>query len=119
MPTHPLDRLRAMCLAQPEATERLSHGEPTWFVRDKRVFATFADEHHDDRVAVWLAAAPGAQVALVQADPGRFFRPPYVGVKGWVGVYLDVPDVDWEELEALVAEAYRLTYESLRSKRRT
>jgi predicted DNA-binding protein (MmcQ/YjbR family) len=116
--TYPLDRLRLLCLAQPQATERLSHGEPTWFVRDKRVFAMFADEHHDDRVAVWLAAAPGAQEALVGVDGGRFFRPPYVGVKGWLGVYLDVDDVDWAELEALVGEAYRLVDDATRSKGR-
>jgi hypothetical protein len=99
-------RIRATCLALPEVIERDSHGEATWFV-GKRVFVTSADRHHDDRRAVWLAAADGVQETLVEADPERFFRPPYVGVRGWLGVYLDVP-VDWGELEARIMDAYRL-----------
>jgi hypothetical protein len=93
-----LVRLRGLCLALPEVEERLSHGEPAWFVRGKRLFVTFADRHHDDRVACWCAASPGAQEALVAHAPERFFRPPYVGHRGWLGVYLDVP-VDWGEVE--------------------
>lgn len=100
----PLDRLRALCLALPEVTEKVSHGEPTWFVG--RTFVTLADHHHDDRLAFWCAAPPGAQEALVAADPERYFRPPYVGGRGWLGVYLDVP-VDWDEIAELVADAYR------------
>jgi hypothetical protein len=100
-----LDRLRALCLALPEVTEKISHGEPTWFVR--KVFVTFAGRHHDERVAFWCAAPPGVQEALVAGDPRRFFRPPYVGVRGWLGVYLDVPGVDWEEVGEIVADAYR------------
>jgi hypothetical protein len=100
-----LGRLRALCLALPEATEKISHGEPTWFVR--KVFVTFAGRHHDDRVAFWCAAPPGVQEALVASDPARFFRPPYVGVRGWLGVYLDVPDLDWAEIGEIVADAYR------------
>jgi len=105
----PLDRLREICLALPEATERPSHGEPTWFVGG-RVFASFADRHHDDRIAVWLAAPDGAQEALVAHDPQRFFRPPYVGHRGWIGVYLDIAPparIDWRELAELVRAAYR------------
>lgn len=101
-----LDRLRALCLALPETTERLSHGEPTWFVRDKKTFVTFADHHHDDRLAFWCAAPPGAQEELVSEDPQHFFRPPYVGHRGWLGVYLDV-EVDWAEVAEIVADAYR------------
>jgi hypothetical protein len=104
-PDGPLARLRAICLALPEATEKLSHGEPTWFVR--KTFVMFAGRHHDDRVAFWCAAPRGVQEALVGSDPRRFFRPPYVGVRGWVGVYLDVPGVDWAEVAEIVAEAYR------------
>jgi hypothetical protein len=100
-----LSRLRALCLALPEATEKISHGEPTWFVR--KVFVTFAGHHHDDRTAFWCAAPPGVQEALVGSDPQRFFRPPYVGGRGWLGVYLDVPGVDWAEIAEIVAEAYR------------
>lgn len=102
-----LERLRRLCLALPETTERLSHGEPTWFVRGKKTFATYADHHHDDRLAFWCAAPPGVQEALIGADPERFFRPPYVGHRGWVGVRLDVP-VDWEEIAELVTDAYRV-----------
>jgi len=102
----PLERLRGLCLALPEVTERLSHGEPTWFVRGKKTFVTYADRHHDDRVAFWCAAPPGAQAELVAAAPERYFVPPYVGGRGWLGVRLDVP-VDWDELAEVVLDAYR------------
>ena len=102
----PLDVLRELCLALPEATERVSHGEPTWFVGTKKSFATYADHHHDERVAFWCAAPEGAQEVLISAAPGRFFRPPYVGHRGWIGVWLDV-SVDWGEIAGLVADAYR------------
>jgi hypothetical protein len=102
----PYDRIRTVCMALPEVTERESHGEATWFV-GKRVFVTCADRHHDDRRAVWLAASDGVQEALVETAPDRFFRPPYVGGRGWIGVYLDVP-VDWGEVEARIVDAYRL-----------
>ena len=71
----------------------------------QRQFVTSADRHHDDRRAAWLAAPPGAQATLVTAAPNRFFRPPYVGHRGWLGVYLDVP-VDWDELTVLVRDAW-------------
>jgi hypothetical protein len=104
--TDPLARLRALCLALPEVTEKVSHGEPTWFVR--RTFVMYADRHHDDRVAFWCAAPPGVQEELVAAAPTRFFRPPYVGGRGWLGVYLDVDDVDWDEIGEIVLDAYRV-----------
>jgi hypothetical protein len=103
----PLERLRSICLALPEVSERLSHGEPTWFVRGKKTFVMFADHHHDDRLAFWCAAPPGAQDALVGSDPAHFFVPPYVGVRGWLGVRLDVEPLDWELIAALVTDAYR------------
>lgn len=106
MTEDPLASLRALCLALPEVTERISHGEPAWFVRDKKLFLTYADHHHDDRVAFWCAAPEGAQEALVAAYPERFFRPPYVGVRGWLGVYLDV-EQDWDEIAVLVQDAYK------------
>ncbi|WP_219413636.1 MmcQ/YjbR family DNA-binding protein [Pseudonocardia nigra] len=102
--TDPLPRLRALCTALPEVTEKVSHGEPTWFVR--KVFVMYADHHHDDRVALWCAAPPGAQEELVAADPERFFRPPYVGGHGWLGVWLD-GEVDWDEIAEIVTDAYR------------
>lgn len=102
-----LAKLREICLALPETTERLSHGEPTWFVRDKKVFVTYANHHHDDRLAFWCAAPGGVQQGMVEAEPDRFFIPPYVGHRGWLGVYLDVP-VDWDEIADLVEDAYRV-----------
>src|SRR4029450_6504183 len=91
MTVGPLEALRRRCLALPETTERLSHGEPTWFVREQKTFVPYADHPPDDRLAFWCAAPPGAQEALVGADPQRYFVPPYVGHRGWLGVYLDVP----------------------------
>ena len=105
MADDPLPRLRRICLALPEVTERPSHGEPTWFFRDKKTFVTYADHHHDDRVAFWCAAPAGVQEALSNSDPERYFRPPYYGVRGWLGVYLDVP-VDWGDVEDVVSQAY-------------
>ncbi|MFB9685783.1 MmcQ/YjbR family DNA-binding protein [Amycolatopsis plumensis] len=103
-----LDALRKVCLALPEATERLSHGSPAWFVRGKKTFVMFADDHHGDgRLAFWCPAPPGAQEELVRTEPERFFRPAYVGHRGWLGVRLDV-DVDWGEVDRIVREAYRL-----------
>jgi hypothetical protein len=102
----PLPRLRRLCLALPEVTERPSHGEPTFFVRDKRAFVMYADHHHDDRVAFWAAAPDGFQRMLVEAEPDRFFVPPYVGKRGWIGVHLDVP-LDWDEIATIVQGAYR------------
>jgi predicted DNA-binding protein (MmcQ/YjbR family) len=102
----PLPRLRALCLALPEATERLSHGEPTWFVRDKKTFVMYANHHHDDRLAFWCAAPEGAQIFFIENQPQSFFFPPYVGHRGWLGVYLDVPQ-DWDLIATLVLDAYR------------
>lgn len=106
MARDPLPRLRRLCLALPETTERLSHGEPTWFVRGKKTFVMYANHHHDDRLGFWCAAPDGAQVAMVASEPERFFRPPYVGHRGWLGVYLDGP-VDWDEVADIVEDAYR------------
>ena len=97
----PLETIRRLALALPEAVDRDSHGEPAWFVQGKRLFAMYADQHHDERVAVWCAAPLGAQETLVEVDPERFFRPPYVGHRGWIGVYLDLPE---EAAPALLAD---------------
>jgi hypothetical protein len=102
-----LQRLRSLCLALPETTERLSHGEPTWFVGGKRTFVTYAERHHDDRLAFWCAAPVGAQQEVVAEDPQRFFVPPYVGGRGWVGVRLDAPEVDWTHVAELVGRLPR------------
>ena len=103
----PLARLRSICLALPEAVEKISHGAPTWFAGKGKVFATLDDHHHGaPHLSVWLPAAPGAQEALIDSDPDRFFRPPYVGGKGWVGVVLDTRP-DWAMVAWLVEQAYR------------
>lgn len=111
MPADPLKRLRKLCLALPETTERISHGEPTFFVRDKKVFVTYADRHHDDRLGFWCAAPPGVQAELVAGNPEVFFVPPYVGGRGWLGVRLDVPPARttafWNEASEIVEDAYR------------
>ena len=100
-----LDRVRRMCLALPAASERLSHGEPTFFV-GKKVFAMFANNHHDDgRIAVWLPVPPGFQEGLIEQAPDVFFKPPYVGVRGWVGIELE------RASDALLAEYISLAWE--------
>jgi hypothetical protein len=101
-----LERLRTMCLALPEATERPSHGAPSFFVRDKKCFLMLLDNHHGDgRYAIWCAAPPGDQQLLVAADASKFFVPPYVGHRGWLGVRLN-DGVDWGELAGIVDDAY-------------
>lgn len=101
----PLARLRAICLALPEAEERETWEIPTFRVRDK-IFVMFTPR--DGRPALWCKAPKGAQEILVQADGARFFRPPYVGHKGWVGMRLD-GRVDWTEVAALVRRSYGMT----------
>ena len=102
----PIERLRAICLALPETTEKIAWGEPTWRVKGK-LFAQLDNHHHGaDHLAVWLPAPLGEQEAMIFADPVRFFRPPYVGGRGWVGVRIDRAP-DWALVTTLVAQAYR------------
>ena len=102
-----IDRLRAICLALPDATEQIAWAEPTWRIGGK-IFAMCDTYHHGSaHLAVHLPAPPGAQAALIDSDPARFFRPPYVGGKGWVAVVLDTAP-DWDMVAALVATAYQL-----------
>ena len=101
-----LARIRRTCLALPEVSERLSHGAPTFFVRGKRAFVMVLTDHHGDgRFAIWCAAPDGLQRMLVEADPERFFVPPYVGHRGWLGVRLD-RSLDWDELTGIVEDAF-------------
>jgi hypothetical protein len=103
----PVARLRAICMALPEAVEKTSHGAPTWFAGKGRVFAMLDDHHHGARhLSVWLPAGLGAQESLIESDPERFFRPPYVGASGWVGVVLDTKP-DWAVVAWLVEQGYR------------
>ncbi len=99
-------RIRAICLALPGATERSSHGAPAFFA-GKQFLMLWLDGHHDDDFPhLWCAAPPGAQAELVTSEPDRFFRPPYVGGRGWVGLRLDHA-IDGDELAALCEEAFR------------
>jgi hypothetical protein len=101
-----LARLREICLALPETSERLSHGAPSFFIRGKTCFLMLLHDHHGDgRFAIWCAAPAGDQQLLVDADPDKFFVPPYVGHRGWLGVRLD-RGLDWEELAGVVEDAF-------------
>ncbi|MDJ0946159.1 MAG: MmcQ/YjbR family DNA-binding protein [Kiloniellales bacterium] len=100
----PIERLRAICLVLPEATEKKAWGDPTFRVRDK-IFAM--EKRGDGRISLWCKAPPGSQEILVGADPERFFVPPYVGHRGWIGMRLD-DGPDWEEVAAVVKRSYRL-----------
>jgi hypothetical protein len=101
-----LNRVRRICNSIPGTTEKVSHGAPTFFT-PTRVFAMFANNHHGDgHVAVWLPAAAGVQAALIEEAPEIYFRPPYVGVSGWVGV--EVSKVNDEQLGALIREGFRI-----------
>ena len=103
--TEALAKVRAACLALPETSERPSHGGPAFFIRGKKCFVMFLDDHHDDgRLAIWCAAPDGVQADMVDTDPERFFRPPYVGHLGWLGVLL--PGIDDIELAAICQEAF-------------
>jgi hypothetical protein len=101
-----LEKIREICLDLPETSERLSHGAPTFFVRQKRAFVMVMNDHHGDgRFALWCAAPDGMQQTLVDADPERFFVPPYVGHRGWLGVRLD-RGLHWDELAGIAEDAY-------------
>ena len=104
-----------MALALPEVNERLSHGEPCFFVRDKWPLSCFHDDHNSDgRISLWCPAPPDLQEELVTTEPQRFFKPPTSasGVfAGWLGVFLDLSgqdEVHWEEIETILEEAFRI-----------
>jgi predicted DNA-binding protein (MmcQ/YjbR family) len=111
-----IDRVRQIALSLEDVTEKISHGEPAFFVRG-RMFATFDNNHHGSgRIAVLLNAPPGAQEALVEGDSQYFFRPPYVGPAGWIGVHLD-KGLDWAVIGDLVRQAHQTTALKARGKR--
>jgi predicted DNA-binding protein (MmcQ/YjbR family) len=101
-----LERLRGLCLGLPAASEKIAWDDPTWRVKG-RIFAMQKGNHEGGRPSLWLKGAPGAQEALVGARPSVFFVPPYVGHKGWVGIYLDVA-IEWDVVADLVVESWRL-----------
>ncbi len=105
-PEKHLARVRHICAVLPESTEKLSHGEPTFFV-GKKVYAMFANNHHGDgHIAVWIPVAAGLQPVLIETSPQKFFYPPYVGVRGWAGIELS--QIDDEELTSLIHNAWKL-----------
>ena len=100
------ERLRKICLVFPEANERVSHGEPTWFAGKGKVFAMLDNHHHSSpHLSVWLPMPRGVQDALIKSDAARFFKPPYVGPNGWVGVVLDTRP-DWKRVAQLVRDSF-------------
>jgi hypothetical protein len=101
-----VERVRRICLDLPETWEKISHGEPTFFVR-KKVFATSSMNHHNDgHYAVVIPAAIGIQEMLVKKSPKKFYRPPYVGVRGWVGI--ELARISDKELALHLREAWQL-----------
>jgi len=120
--TAALERLRPVVQALPGAEERVSHGSPTFFTgpgRSGRTFASLHDEREwfEGRLCLWLAAAPELQQALVQGDPVRWFLPPYVGHRGWVGLRLSLPDTDWDEAAGAIEDAHALVTDHRRARR--
>ena len=107
MPNDPVfDRVREFCLSLPRAAEKLSHGTPCFLIEKGRHFASYLENHHGDgRIALWLAAPQGVQEMLIEEDSDIYFRPPYVGPSGWIGVRLD-RGLDWETVEAMIVEAH-------------
>src|ERR1700722_7262070 len=106
-PEDHIQRVRRIALALPESTEKLSHGEPTFFVR-KKVFVMFSNNHHNDgRIAIWIPVPTGPQPAMIAEAPEIYFKPPYVGIKGWVGVQLAL--IDNQILATLIRQAWKLS----------
>ncbi len=98
--------VRTAALRLPETSERLSHGGPAFFIRDKKCFVMLVHNHHEDgRLAIWCAAPDGVQAEMLETEPDRFFRPPYVGHRGWLGVHL--LQFEQDELNAIVLDAFR------------
>ena len=111
MGSSPFDRVRRLCLALPETNERVSHGAPNFFIRDKRSFVSYMDDHHGDgRLALWCASSSDVQRMLASSRSEQFFVPPYVAHLGWLGVRLD-RDLDWDEIAGVIADAHAIVLE--------
>lgn len=118
MPPRPLTRLRKLCLALPDTTEVESWGTPTFRVKNK-IFAMYASEnthHGGNRPGVWLKATPTNQDLVLHAQPELYFKPPYVGPSGWIGVWLD-GNIDWDALQGFIEDAYALAAPKKRAAR--
>ena len=105
----PIERVREICLALPEATEQEAWGEATFRVGGKMFAMADVNHHHSGHVAIWCKAPEGAQDVLVGSAPERFFIPPYVGKRGWIGIRLDGDGTDWDEVADLLCDSYRMT----------
>ena len=115
----PLGQVRRICLALPDANERESHGAPAFFIRDKRSFVTYMDNHHDDgRLALWCASSSDVQQMLATSRPEQFFVPPYVGHLGWIGVRLD-RDLSWNEIAGVITFAHGVVMAKMPKARRS
>lgn len=108
--TAALDKLRALALALPEANEKLSHGMPAFFITKGKMFAYFWHAHHGDSVtaAIVKTSGPEEQAMLIEMEPDLYYRPPYFGPSGWVGIHLDRPDTDWDRVGDRVAISWEL-----------
>lgn len=104
-----LRTLREVCLGLPEAREVAAWGAPTF--RVKTIFAMYSDGsgHDPPRPSAWIKALPINQEIVIRTDRTRFFVPPYVGPKGWIGAILDHPETDWDELKALLWDAWTMS----------
>jgi hypothetical protein len=114
-----LERIRPVIAALPGAFEKLSHGSPTFFVGEGRRARTFASLHDErewgeGRLCLWLAAPDGMQAGVVAGDPRHWFVPPYVGHRGWIGLRLDLPDTDWDEVAGALEDAHSFMSERTR-----
>lgn len=114
-----LERVRRCCATLPSVAEKLSHGTPTFFVEaDKGVFAMFADNHHEDgHLALWVPVPEGLQPLLIEDAPSTYFKPPYVGSSGWVGIELD--QIRDDALQIHLREAWRLVSGKRKKPRRS
>jgi uncharacterized protein YdhG (YjbR/CyaY superfamily) len=112
-----LERVRRICASMPSMAEKLSHGEPTFFVKkDKGVFTMFANNHHNDgHLAVWLPAPADLQSALIEDDPATYFKPPYVGSSGWIGI--ELKRIRDEALEIHIRKAWEIVARTIPGKK--
>jgi hypothetical protein len=106
-----MERIRPLAMALPGVVEKLSHGTPTFFTAEGSKGRTFASVHDErewgeGRLCLWAAGPKELQEALVADGPERFFVPPYVGHRGWVGLRLDLEEVDWDEVAGVIEDAY-------------
>lgn len=109
-PSVELARVRAICLALPEADERLSHGSPGFFIKKGKFFAYFWHDVHGDGITAVIAKTSGReeQAMLIEMDPDFYYSPPYLGPSGWIGMRLDLEDTDWDRVADRIATSWAL-----------